>query len=203
MIVLRREVIDLERVADLYEVGVPRGQPVQRDHSLWHVTSLLEAGHLITKGKDIYPAGVDRPSGIMSLGRIWETAVDCFLYDYVESLGGLFTPNVTYTVDGICGSLDGVMVIPALDWTLVCESKLRFTLNDDIPLSQLQQVRAYCHLAGTALVCFVSGHISTTPPVAQALLRIIRFTPLSILETWQGIQNTKRYLENLGISPTN
>lgn len=201
MNILRQEVIDLERVADLLAVGVQRDPPVQRDHGLWHVTNLLEAAHLITKGRNLYPGRIDRPSGIMSLGRIWETAVDCFLQDYAEGLGGLYTPDVMYTDDGVCGSLDGVMVIPALDWMLVCESKLRFTLRDDISLDHFQQVRAYCHLADTNLACYVSGHISTTPPVVQALLRIVRFTPLSIAETWQGILNTKRYLESLGIGP--
>jgi len=74
-------------------------------------------------------------------------------------------------------------------------------LNMDIPLDHLRQVRAYCHLAGTTLVYYVSGHLSTAPPLAQAVLRVIRLTQESIEENWQGIVNTKKYLESLGIGP--
>jgi len=202
---LYQKSIDLEHVADLCEIGIQREQPEPRNHSAWHVTNLLEASRLITKGKPCYPGGVEAPSGIMSLGRIWETVMDCCLDDYARKLGGGFIPNVIYVKDDISGSLDGVLVMP-MEWfssLLVVECKLRFTLNIDIPLNHLRQIRAYCHLADTDTVCYVSGHISTTPPMVQALLRIIRFTQLSIEETWEGIVNTKKYLESLGLGPAN
>jgi len=204
MELLYQKSIDLERVAGLCELGIEREKPEPRDHSAWHVTNLLEASRLIVKGKPCYPEGKEAPSGIMSLGRIWETAMDCYLANYAEDLGGSFVPDIVYEKDDISGSLDGVMVV-APDIVLnsmVVEDKLRFTLNLEIPMNHLRQIRAYCHLADTDTVCYVSGHISTTPPMAQALLRVIRFTQLSIEETWEGILNTKKYLESLGIGPT-
>lgn len=201
MQVIHQELVNLERVADLCALGIPRESPATRDGTLWHVTSLLRAGHSIVKGKDQYADSVEEESGIMSMGRIWETVVDCYMYDLAGRLGGLYVPDVTYTEDDICGSLDGVLAHPAFSEAIVCESKLRFTLREDIPLDHLQQIRAYCHLAGTDLAYYISGHISTTPPFMRALLRILKFTPLSVSETWQGILNTKRYLEGLGISP--
>jgi len=201
MELLYQKSIDLERVADLCEPGIEREKPEPRDHSAWHVTNLLEASRLITKGKPCYPEGKEAPSGIMSLGRIWETAVDCYLADHVRrEMGGEFMPDVLLEKDDICGSLDGMIF--GTEEGMVAECKLRFTLNLEIPMNHLRQIRAYCHLADTDTVCYVSGHISTTPPMAQALLRVIRFTQLSIEETWQGILNTKKYLEGLGIGPT-
>lgn len=202
MQVVHQEVISLERVANLCDLYIPRDEPpAVRDGSLWHVTSLLRSGHSITKGRDLYADSMEVESGIMSMGRIWESAVDRYMYDFAGGLGGLYVPDVTYTEDDICGSLDGVLVHPALNETLVCESKLRFTLREDIPLNHVQQVRAYCHLAGTNLACYVSGHITTTPPLVRALLRILKFTPLSVSETWQGLLNTKRYLVSQGQGP--
>ena len=102
--------------------------------------------------------------------------------------------------DDILGSLDGIMWLPDLGW-LVCETKLRFTLNGEIPLSHLQQVRAYCHLAETDRVCYVSGHITSTPPTAQTRMRIFRLTEQSIQETWQGVCRTRDYLAGQGCCP--
>jgi len=203
MELLYQKSINLEQVADLCELGVQREKPEPRDHSAWHVTNLLEASRLITKGNPCYPeGGGEAPSGIMSLGRIWETVMDCYLEDYARrNMGGEFLPDVMLEADGICGSLDGLIF--GAEEGMVAECKLRFTLSLEIPLNHLRQIRAYCHLADTDTVCYVSGHISTTPPMAQALLRVIRFTQLSIEETWEGIVNTKKYLESLGLGPTN
>jgi len=127
-------------------------------------------------------------------------AIDCYLTDYATNLGGFYQPDVESIKDGILGSLDGVMWLPDWGW-LVCETKLRFTLNGEIPLSHLQQVRAYCHLAETDLVCYVSGRLSSRPPTAEARMRIFRLTEQSIQETWQGIVRTRDYLAGQGCCP--
>ena len=201
MEILHNEPIDLELVADLCAVGIKRKPPAPRNHQAWHVTNLLKSGQLIAKGNIQYHEFEGRPSGIMSLGRIWESAVDCYLQYYTAQRGGFYTPDVESAKDGVIASLDGIMWLPDLGW-LVCESKLRFGLNGEIPLDHLQQVRAYCHLAGTDLVCYVSGHLSSAPPTAQATMRIIRLTKQSIEECWRGIVNTKEYLVKCGCSPT-
>jgi len=161
---------------------------------------LLQSGHLIAKGDVRYHEYEGEILGIMSLGRVWQTVVDHYLTHYAVNLGGFYTPDVESVKDDILGSLDGVMWLPDLGW-MVCETKLRFTLNGEIPLSHLQQVRAYCHLAETDLVCYVSGHISSRPPTAQARMRIIRLTEKSIDECWQGIAMTKDYLIGQGCCP--
>lgn len=200
MEVLLDEPINLERVADLCAIGMKRRPPTPRDYSRWHVSNLLQSAYLIAKGDVRYHEFEGEPYGIMSWGRIFEAAIDCYLTDYAIQQGGFYSPDMESAKDDILGSLDGVMYLPDLGW-LVCETKLRFTLNGEIPLSHLQQVRAYCYLAETDLVCYVSGHITSKPPTAQARMRIIRFTEQSILETWQGIVRTKKYLVGQGCCP--
>jgi len=177
-----------------------RKPPTPRDYEKWHVSNLLQSGRLIAKGDIRYHEFEGEPYGIMSMGRIFESAIDCYLTHYAVNLGGFCTPDVESIKDDILGSLDGVMWLPDRGW-LVCETKLRFTLNGEIPSSHLQQVRAYCYLAETDLVCYVSGHIISKPPTAQARMRIIRLTERSIQETWQGIVNTRNYLQGQGCCP--
>ena len=82
MDILHTEPIDLERVADLC-VCPPKRRPLApRDYTKFHVSNLLESASLISKGDNRYHEYEGHPLGIMSLGRIWETAVDCYLIDY-------------------------------------------------------------------------------------------------------------------------
>lgn len=200
MDILLDEPVDLELVADLCQVGIKRRPVEQRNKKAWHVSNLLQSGHLIAKGDVRYHEYEGEILGIMSMGRIFETSMDCYLTDYAIQQGGFYTPDVESVKDDILGSLDGIMWLPDIGW-LVCETKLRFTLNGEIPLSHIQQVRAYCYLAGTDTVCYVSGHITSKPPTAQARMRIFRLTEQSIQETWQGLKNTKEYLAGQGCCP--
>ena len=200
MEILLDESINLEQVADLCAIGMKRKPPEPRDYQAWHVSNLLQSAHLIAKGDIRYHEYVGEPKGIMSLGRIFETSMDCYLTDYAVTLGGFYAPDVESVKDDIIASLDGVMWLPDLGW-MVSETKLRFSVRDEIPLTHLQQVRAYCHLADTDLVCYVSGHLSSRPPTAEARMRIIRLTRKSIEECWRGILNTKEYLEGQGCCP--
>ena len=200
MEILLDEPINLEQVADLCAIGMKRRSSTPRNREAWHVSNLLESGHLIAKGDIRYHEFEGAPYGIMSMGRIFESAIDCYLTHYAVNLGGFYTPDVESIKDDILGSLDGIMWLPELGW-MVCETKLRFTLNGEIPLTHLQQVRAYCYLVGTDLVCYVSGHITSRPPTAQARMRVIRLTEQSIQECWQGILGTKEYLIGQGCCP--
>jgi len=177
-----------------------RKPPTPRNFDCWHVSNLLQSGHLIAKGDVRYHEYDGKILGIMSLGRLFETNIDCYLTHYATNLGGFYTPDVESVKEGILGSLDGIMWLPDMGW-MVCETKLRFTLNSEIPLSHLQQVRAYCHLAETDIVCYVSGHITSRPPEAQARMRIFRLTDRSIQECWQGLVNTKEFLIGKGCCP--
>ncbi len=198
MQIIHQESVDLELVADLLACGGVHKSPILRDKSRFHVTNLIESAKSITQGDVSYREFQGPIPGIMSFGRIWETAVDHYLLDYSTKYGGVYSPDVEREQDDIIASLDGIMLLPSLGldyhgW-LVCETKLRFSVSDEIPMKHLQQVRAYCYLANTDLVCYVSGHIGARPPVVQAQLRVIRFTRQSINETWEMLVKTKDYL---------
>lgn len=207
MEVLLDESIDLERVADLCcDSDSERRPPAPRDDSVWHVSNLLKSAALIAKGDVRYWESDGEPSGIMSMGRIWESAVDCYLAHYVGLHRGAYIPNVMLSgdylskMDNIVGSLDGLIRLPDFGW-MVSETKLRFSTRSDIPLDHLQQIRAYCHLAHVNTACYVSGHLSSAPPSAVAKMRVLRFTEQSIAECWQMIVNTREYLAKLGLGP--
>lgn len=203
MAILLDTPIDLSRIADLCAVGMKRPPVGKRDKSHWHVTSLWHASRRIAKGDISYTDDQPVPDFIRSvghLGRIWESAVDCYLDDYMRNLGGFYLPDVEHLEDDIVASLDGFAWVPDLEW-MVCETKLRFSLTDVIPLDHLQQVRCYCHVADTDLVCYVSGHVISNPPTAKARMRIFRLEKKTIEEAWQGIVNTKNYLLSSGITP--
>lgn len=200
MEILYQSPIDLELVADLCAIGIQREPPTPRDFDKWHVSNLIDSAKLISKGDTRYHEFEGEPSGIMSFGRVWESAVDCYLIYFAVQKSGVCVPDMELTKDDILGSLDGIMILPKLGM-LVCETKLKFSLHGEIPLRDLQQTRAYCHLADTDLVCYVSGHLSSTPPTARAELRIIRFTQQSIEETWEMLKNTKDYLIKCRCSP--
>jgi hypothetical protein len=202
MQVIHTESIDLEQVADLCAIGLKRKPPTPRDLSKFHVTNLLESAKLITKGQTRYHEYEGHPVGIMSWGRIWESAVDCYLNHYATQHGGFYIPDIEQECDGIIASLDGLIMLPDLSSGLmVAETKLRFSMNTEIPLRHLQQVRAYCHLAQTVLVAYVSCHLSSTPPSAEATIQIVRLEQESIKETWDGLVQTKEYLINCGCLP--
>jgi hypothetical protein len=194
--ILLEESIDLGQVADLMDKSA---EP--RDHSAWHVTNLLESARLITKGDTRYHEYEGEPLGIMHMGRIWEAVVDGWLADFAARKGGVYTPNVVATQDNIIASLDGIMLLPTYG-TVVVESKLRFTLNEEIPFRHQQQTRAYCHLYNTDTVLFSVLGLVSGPPTAKAKLRIVRYTRQSIIENWEMLINTKRYLESQGLGPT-
>lgn len=201
MEVLLREPIDLEEVAEcLAAGGVSRPPTPARDRSAWHVSNLIESARLITRGNSSYHEYRGAPSGIMSMGRIWESAVDAYLSRWAGHHGGFFIPDQEGEADGIVGSLDGRMFLAERGW-LVCEAKLRFSLGEDIPFKHLQQMRAYCYLSGTNQACYVSGHLSSTPPTARAVLMLLRFTEGSITDNWRMLVETRRHLEAHGCGP--
>lgn len=202
MKILSKQTIDLEEVADLCAAGITRPPAKPRDHSCFHVSNLLESARLIAKGEVRYHEYEGEPKPIMSWGRIWEAAVDCYLLNWAKSQSGVYIPDVETNCQGIIASLDGLLhhLEDAKEW-MVVEIKLRFTQNGEIPLSHIQQMRAYCYTQNTDLVLYVVGHISSRPPEATATMTTIQFTRESIQETWEGILNTKHYLEEKGCLP--
>ena len=89
-----------------------RKPPTPRNFSVWHVSNLLQSGHLIAKGDVRYHEYEGEILGIMSLGRVWQVVVDHYLTHYAVNLGGFYTPDIESVKDDILGSLDGVMWLP-------------------------------------------------------------------------------------------
>lgn len=204
MEILSKQTIDLEEVADLCAAGITRPPAKPRDHSCFHVSNLLESARLISKGDVRYHEYEGKVRGIMSMGVIWELAIDCYLTNWAKLRNGFYAPDVESQQDGIIASLDGLLGLPSEGNSLlrfVCETKLRFTQNGEIPLSHIQQMRAYCYTQNTDLALYVVGHISSRPPEATATMTAIQFTRESIQETWDGILSTKKYLEDNGCLP--
>ena len=201
--ILRNETIDLELLADLiaaHGIDAPSVPPIPRDVSKFHVTNLIDSAKQITKGVNEYHEYQGAPKGIMSLGRIWESVADIYLQWWVGGRRGGFVSDVVVEGDGIIASLDGVVFLPELG-PMVQESKLRFTLNEEIPIRHQQQVKAYCHLARVTKVLFAILSLTSSPPVAHARLTMMEFDLQSIEENWEMILNTKKFLEGIGEGP--
>jgi hypothetical protein len=202
MELIRRELVDLELVAALCGSSrLPLHVPFARSRSAWHVTNLLISGREIIKGNVDYYEETGKPSGPMAMGLIWESVMDHYLFDYACQLGGSYAPDTVCMEADIVGSLDGLMTLPEVTRPIVCEIKWRFSMEEDIPLDHLQQMKAYCHMAETPLVCYVSAHAWSDPPLFTAMMRFLRFNRSELEETWQSILNTKRFLENKGKGP--
>jgi hypothetical protein len=197
----------MEQIADLLERGTLSSRQAAltvsppRDHSKWHVSNLLKAADDISRGRDqnLYASG-GSPNGIMSMGRIWESVVDVWLRDFAAVNSGNYVPNVTLECDDIVASLDGMLYLPTVGMA-VSETKLRFTVNREIPSRHLQQIKCYCHCLETRLVQMVVGHITSNPPAVTARLITLSLTAQEIAETWQMVLKTKEYLQRLGVVP--
>ena len=197
MKLVHEEPIDLEAAADAFERRGPQPVPVPRDRSAWHVTNLLESANLIARGDVRYHTYEGAPKGIMSLGRIWEQVADAYLTDWAAT----YAPDIHVERDGIVASLDGALIPPGGGRIHVVESKLRFTLKEDVPDRHWQQVSAYCYMYGTLYACMPVCRIQTRPPVAVARLHFFELTEQETAETWAQLTATKRYLEQQGLGP--
>lgn len=192
--------INLEEAADII------AGKTDRDYSKWHVTNLIESAYQISKGNTVYHEYEGEPKGIMSLGRIWEGVVDQYMVEYAASRNLEYIADVVTECSGIVASLDGMLLSDTE--AIVVETKLRFTLNQEIPLRHLQQTRVYCAvlMAGKCTlsvgkVMYPILRLTSTPPTAVAEMVTIQHSLPSIRETWDMIINTKTYLESLGIKP--
>ncbi|MBW2622643.1 MAG: hypothetical protein JRD68_07035 [Deltaproteobacteria bacterium] len=209
MQVVHREPIDLEFLANLLEsTGIPAPlsledsvSPAPRDQSKFHVSNLIDSAQQIIKGINKYHKFQGSPKGIMSLGRIWESVADAYVRWWANKQGGGFNSNYVMEKDEIVASLDGIAFVPHIG-PMVQETKLRFSLKEDIPIRHLRQVKAYCHMVHSTKVLFTILNLSSAPPTVMARLELIEFSVVEIEENWEMIVNTKKFLESIGEGPT-
>lgn len=190
---LHTESIPLSTVADLLD------PPLPRDETLPHVTGLLRLGQQILRGKngDSTPSTHDRD--LMAMGRIWEAVVRPDIHRRAAELGMQFQPQVILRADNIIGSLDGLIEIVSPSGPIslaVVECKLRFARIDDPRGSNwMDQVRAYCHMAGVVTAWMPVLYLPRGEPGAEYRLHKLNFTQQEIGETWEMLRNLKRYRE--------
>ena len=135
--------VSLNDVADLAD------PPLPRDNSRLHVSTLVNRAAKLT-GNTWYEDEEPSPEGwnIMALGRIWEWASRPTIIDRARAEGLEFTPQVVREVDGIVGSLDGVLSSPLAPDHIVAvvEAKSRHSSPSD-PRDNwryMVQSMAYC-----------------------------------------------------------
>ena len=183
----------------LEERGVKATGKYERDYSSWHVSNLLESAYQISKGNAVYHEYQGRPKGIMSLGSLWEMLADVYLDWWAVERGGAYIPNVTMKKDDVIASLDGMIL--GTEAGMMTETKLKFSMNKDVPFRHKQQVHCYGAISGVKTVVFCILGLNTRPPEAAGRLEVYDLTERTIQETWEMVIKTKEYLVSLGLGP--
>jgi len=183
--------VTLNEAADLAD------PPQPRDNSRLHVSTLVNRAAKLT-GNTWYEDEEPSPEGwnIMALGRIWEWASRPIIIDRARAEGLEFTPQVVREVDGIVGSLDGVLSSTlAPDHTLaVVECKSRHSSPSD-PRDNWRymcQSMAYCYMTGcTSLWMPILYLPRRGPPDSPFHLYRIEFEPHQLVENWVMLRNVR------------
>ncbi len=189
--------------------------PHPRDPNLYHVTDLIKAAKWRAKGRDFRDDTKEFPEGIGDLGKVWEHGSGVIAYKVGERIGLRFLPKPYLVWENITGSLDGLLLAPApapapdgSNHTIV-EIKLRYGFKSGgvsiqggaDPLTDIEdprdnwdwmeQVKAYCYLAGVNQALMIVGHNLSFPPRLYVFEHWLTFTPQEIADTWQMVSNAR------------
>jgi len=184
------ETRSMHNLADLLD------PPGFRDPSKPHVTDLIYAADNL--GKDVEPFDYDSlpqaTRNIMSMGRIWEHLVRADVIRLAVEQGLMPVMKLSVEVDGIIGSVDGVLYSPAIkkletEWykelaEVVVEIKARFSPpKPDFPSGNkkyMRQCKAYCRMTGARKVWMPIGYFQNRPPNVEYLIHKFEFTDLEV-----------------------
>ena len=183
--------VNLNEAADLAD------PPEPRDNSKLHVSTLVNRAAKLT-GNPWYEDKEPSPEGwnIMALGRIWEWASRPTVEAKAREMGLEFHPQVVKEVDGIVGSLDGVLSpSPAPAHTVaVVECKSRHSSPGD-PRDNwryMAQSMAYCYMSGCTTLWMPVLYLPRRgPPDSPFHLYQIEFQPHEIVENWVMLRNVR------------
>jgi len=180
--------LSMSEAADLLD------PPAERDESKAHVSHLVnEAVRIIGNGKAYDGEPTQWGWNIMALGRIVESVVRPIVQREAESRGWRFSPQVVCEVDGIVGSLDGLLVSDA-GVEAVVEVKSRHSSPSD-PRDNwryMAQVQAYCRMAFTQVAWMPILYLPRRgPPNAELHLHVIQFEVQELVENWEMLRNIR------------
>jgi len=180
--------LSMSEAADLLD------PPVERDDTKHHVSHLVnEAVRIIGNGKAYDGEPTQWGWNIMALGRIAEAVVRPIVQREADKRGWRFTPQVVSEVDGIVGSLDGLLVSDA-GVEAVVEVKSRHSSPSD-PRDNwryMAQVQAYCRMAFTQVAWMPILYLPRRgPPNAELHLHVIQFEVQELVENWEMLRNIR------------
>ena len=180
--------LSMSEAADLVD------PPLERDETKDHVSALVnEAVRLTGHGKPYDGEPTEWGWNIMALGRIVESVVRPIVQREAERRGWQFTSQVVSEVDGIVGSLDGLLVSPNRTEAVV-EVKSRHSSPSD-PTENwryMAQVQAYCMMALTTKAWMPILYLPRRgPPNAELHLYVVEFEPWELAENWQMLRNIR------------
>ena len=171
--------------------------PPPRDNSRLHVSTLVNRAAKLT-GNPWYEDKEPTQEGrnILALGRIWEWASRPAIGERARAEGLEFIAQVVREVDGIVGSLDGVLS-PALspDHTVaVVECKSRHSSPGDPRANWrwMVQSMAYCYMTGCTTLWMPVLYLPRRgPPDSPFHLYRIEFEPHQLVENWVMLRNLR------------
>ena len=177
----------------LIEASYLLDQPQPRDESLDHVSTLINEAGRITHAYKYYPP--DEPSAEgwnrMAMGRIIEVALRPLVEDRCQQLGLRFSHSETKQVEGIIGSMDGVVRDDNDKVIAVVEFKSRNwhpMAGPEANKKYLAQAAAYCYMMGCteAWIPVVSFPPFSDPTKANPQLHMytVEFDQDSLNEHW-------------------
>ena len=181
--------LSMSNLADLLD------PPLERDETKDHVSSLVNEAVRITGNGRSYDDEPTREGwNIMALGRIVEAVVRPMVRREAEKLGWQFEPQIVKEIDGIVGSLDGLLSSPR-DIEAVVEVKSRHSSPSDPTQNwrYMAQVQAYCMLSLTTTAWMPILYLPRRgAPNVELHLHIIQFEPWELIENWQMLRNIRR-----------
>jgi hypothetical protein len=185
--------LDLQQVASLFD------SPADRDESKVHVSELRDA-LLETLGIQ-KPREEELPQWVRNLGSfglIWEKVLETAIHHEASDRNLRFKRGTfTYEVDGVLGSLDGLITNKEGKPVAVEENKTRWKA-EELPTDNdkfMIQGKAYCWMAGVTTCWFPVLNIASRPPNLRQWLHIIEFTPMELAENWKSLMAMKPMVE--------
>ena len=185
--------MNLNYVADLAD------PPDYRDESVVHVSDLVSRAAKLVGLPSYSSEPTEAQRNIMALGRLWEAMVRPTVKELAESEGLQFCPKEPRVMNGVVGSLDGILIKkgePASRTYAVVETKSRWTDSGD-PRDNFRwmaQVKAYCWMSMCTRAWMPVLYLPRRgPPNAEFVLHKLEFLPHELAENWQMLIGAGRY----------
>jgi hypothetical protein len=168
-----------------------------RDETRPHVSDLISK--VLRENREPFDDLPEQVHNMMAMGRIWEAVVRLDVARAALDEGILVGGARVLEVDGIIGSLDGVLLeyqghgedVPVG----LIEMKLKFSKAADPTENKryMYQVKAYCWMLGVEYAWMPILALSARPPNAEYYIYKIGFSKLELEENWKMLVNMRDY----------